>query len=132
MEDKLCGPECEKHGECNNGTCICDPGYGGLDCLVALCPKNCSGRGICEHDGRCRCNVGYGGEDCSKAVCLSDCSGHGTCNIDAKTGAGKCTCQLGLAGEHCNIPICHTKKCVNGYCVDGMCYCLKGFTGSSY
>ena len=26
------------HGKCNNGTCLCDPGFGGADCSEHSCP----------------------------------------------------------------------------------------------
>lgn len=33
--------------------------------LIATCPNNCAGHGICHHDGTCECNAGYLGADCS-------------------------------------------------------------------
>ena len=46
----------KKHGTCDSrtGTCICEPGWTGLDCGVKACPKKCSGHGRCE-GGKCKC-----------------------------------------------------------------------------
>ena len=45
---------------------LCYEHYAGDECELDVCPKNCSGRGICEA-GRCQCEVGRRGVDCSLA-----------------------------------------------------------------
>ena len=37
--------------------CECAEGFGGSDCSFRLCPKDCSGSGVC-HSGVCWCQKG--------------------------------------------------------------------------
>eukprot|EP01064_Diplonema_japonicum_P014975 TRINITY_DN22744_c0_g1_i1.p1 TRINITY_DN22744_c0_g1~~TRINITY_DN22744_c0_g1_i1.p1 ORF type:complete len:2269 (+),score=250.38 TRINITY_DN22744_c0_g1_i1:43-6849(+) len=97
------GGTCSGHGACNtnNGTCSCDPAWGGTACEL---PCNCNGNGVCVAlDPPCACEIGwalpdcstcedgYGGIDCSRRCRGSPfCGGHGTCNAMAS-----CTCNSG-------------------------------------
>lgn len=72
---------CNGHGICVGGTCVCVSGYQGKTCsdVVATsgnappttqaadsaCPAGCSGHGVCLADGSCACDPGFAGEDCS-------------------------------------------------------------------
>lgn len=48
---------------------------------VSLCPRGCSGRGVCDPQGRCQCQPGWGGPDCAQPHCATYCQAHGgTCN----------------------------------------------------
>ena len=42
--DKTCIADCNGHGRCKDGKCICDVGYSGPDCVIQgrfLHPKGC-------------------------------------------------------------------------------------------
>jgi len=79
--------------------CKCAAGWGGDGCGVKLCPRNCSGHGICAN-GTCVCGPMRQGVACEVPVagkvvedtlqslaflterwCPDDCSGHGRCAI---------------------------------------------------
>ena len=38
---RTCLYDCSNHGLCNNGTCLCSPGYKGRDCSVSDEPVPC-------------------------------------------------------------------------------------------
>ena len=46
---KACDPRCQKHGQCINGTCICQRGFNGRHCGLDACSNNCNNHGICEN-----------------------------------------------------------------------------------
>lgn len=46
-----CPHDCLGHRQCVDGHCVCEKGWGGINCEVELCPKNCSyniGQGMCN------------------------------------------------------------------------------------
>ncbi|XP_054283597.1 multiple epidermal growth factor-like domains protein 8 [Macrosteles quadrilineatus] len=62
-----CPANCSSHGTCLAHSCICESGWGGVDCSQPLCPDHCGvskGRGRCLL-GRCHCFTGYSGQACS-------------------------------------------------------------------
>eukprot|EP00750_Incisomonas_marina_P008119 INCI15248.1.p1 GENE.INCI15248.1~~INCI15248.1.p1 ORF type:complete len:2168 (-),score=185.95 INCI15248.1:165-6668(-) len=80
-------------------TCSCAAGWGGPDCSLKLCPRNCSGHGACV-DGACVCKPMRQGAACEVSVpprmaedmllslaflserwCPHNCSNHGRCAI---------------------------------------------------
>eukprot|EP00771_Trimastix_marina_P000786 gnl/Trimastix_PCT/1816.p1 GENE.gnl/Trimastix_PCT/1816~~gnl/Trimastix_PCT/1816.p1 ORF type:complete len:4918 (+),score=1318.73 gnl/Trimastix_PCT/1816:53-14806(+) len=69
----LCHPSChEGTGTCTYpNTCMCKPGWFLPDCSQFGCPKNCSGRGVCD-GGVCVCDEPYVGKDCSMVGALKD------------------------------------------------------------
>ncbi|RHZ20469.1 hypothetical protein DYB37_000447 [Aphanomyces astaci] len=92
-----------------DGSCSCNPGYGGSDCSLKDCPLNggveCNGRGTCDRRvGMCQCEAAYTGLSCSELLCPvvtndkslgEQCSGNGACN----GSSGTCTCANGYTGE---------------------------------
>ena len=71
------GAPCSGHGICvSTGSpghsqewCKCHAGFAGAACEkdlegVAICPRDCSGRGTCRA-GRCSCEPKFAGHDCS-------------------------------------------------------------------
>ena len=39
----------QEHGQCINGTCICQRGFNGRHCGLDACATNCNGHGVCEN-----------------------------------------------------------------------------------
>mmetsp|Transcript_12718 Transcript_12718/g.35938 ORF Transcript_12718/g.35938 Transcript_12718/m.35938 type:complete len:623 (-) Transcript_12718:27-1895(-) len=65
-----CPGDCSGHGQCVSGVgCVCDEGYGGIDCASVVCSAtSCNGRGSCRTfrnvSDMCVCDPGYAGSDC--------------------------------------------------------------------
>jgi hypothetical protein len=63
------GIPCSGQGTCNaDGTCACNPGFGGPECGVR-CPEGptgevCNGAGTCDAAGVCECAPGFSGASC--------------------------------------------------------------------
>ena len=123
---KLCPSDCSDHGQCVNGTCVCDAGYTGEDCgILNQCPNGCSGHGRCVM-AECQCDAAYTGDDCSWAAsCYNFCSGRGKCIDDA------CRCDKLYTGIDCSEPKCPNDCSGKGDCVKGVCICEPGFKGAS-
>ena len=133
-----CPSDCWGVGICDpfTGKCSCGLGFSGDDCGVGICPRNCSGNGVCVPGafsesaqafvaGGCECHRGYTGHDCALTRCPDDCSGHGRC-VD-----GTCACDRGYAGTTCGEAQCATPCFHGGACVGGgHCRCAKGFGGA--
>ncbi|XP_039208131.1 multiple epidermal growth factor-like domains protein 8 [Crotalus tigris] len=64
-----CRPSCHINQECQEGRCVCKPGYTGPSCKFQVCPGNCSaltGQGLCNRRlGLCICSDGFAGADCT-------------------------------------------------------------------
>ena len=126
---------CGLHGSCNGsgttfgtGTCICGPGFAGVDCAT--------------------CSINYWGPNCVKC---DSCSGHGTCDGSGTTsGTGSCicdasdttsfdgaqcnTCSPGFYGASCTkcTAACGTHgKCSDGVDGDGSCKCDLGWSDAT-
>ena len=99
--DKQCGG----HGECSQGTCYCDRGWGGDNCENIECLNNCNGpkHGKCIA-GVCKCKDNWMTEDCSKPVCPEGCSGHGSCQCNDTEC--KWHCKFKWRGSSCGEPGC--------------------------
>ncbi|XP_044074977.1 tenascin-N isoform X2 [Siniperca chuatsi] len=115
---------CSGHGTYQHDTCscLCNPGWEGLDCSVSSCPNECNDNGRCV-DGKCVCHQGYTGDDCSQLMCPDNCNDKGHC-VD-----GKCVCFPHFTGEVCSVQKCPNDCIGNGQCVDGQCICEEGFYG---
>lgn len=63
---------CPGNRECRAGSCVCRPGFVGIDCDIEICPNNCSAgvrKNVCDKEyGHCVCVPGYGGKDCSVKI----------------------------------------------------------------
>ncbi|UJR35679.1 hypothetical protein I4U23_028429 [Adineta vaga] len=123
--ERLCLNNCNNHGICQQGICICQPSYTGTDCSIAQCTDLCSGHGVVEH-GQCRCQEGWHGSECQLMLnqCeIANCNNRGTCI------AGKCVCQNGYQGNFCEQISCTNVNCSNhGICIEGKCRCFHGYT----
>ncbi|XP_015786366.1 teneurin-m-like isoform X2 [Tetranychus urticae] len=121
-----CPNNCNGHGKCHQGKCLCFPGFIGHDCVDSVCPILCSGHGRFL-GGRCHCEIGWKGSECNirSSDCeVSDCNGHGRCNN------GVCHCLPGFKGENCETADCLDPSCSShGACIDGTCWCKMGWKG---
>ncbi|XP_060763360.1 tenascin isoform X2 [Neoarius graeffei] len=117
-------PYCNGHGNYSIETCscVCEPGWKGLNCSEAECPGFCQDQGHCV-DGKCICFEGFGGEDCGIELCPVDCGEYGQC-ID-----GACICAEGYMGEDCSMTNCLNNCLGRGRCVDDECLCNEPWTG---
>ena len=83
--------------------CACEPGFGGENCEERLCPRGCSGHGVCDgNTGVCACEPGFDHRpDCApeEGGCGDGCV-HGACV------AGACVCEPGWRGERCDHLSC--------------------------
>lgn len=99
---------CNGHGQCVMGRCVCDSQWTGESCDVVKCKENnCSSNGVCSEQDGCLCFSGWRGDNCSEACppglygvncsreCL--CLNGGTCN----RLNGECSCSLGWTGLYC-------------------------------
>ncbi|EKX35713.1 hypothetical protein GUITHDRAFT_46501, partial [Guillardia theta CCMP2712] len=79
-----CPNDCNGHGTCEWGFCICDAGFKAVDCSELSCPQaqcsfsysdhwltclECHNHGLCNTSGFCLCNQGWGGESCQLISC---------------------------------------------------------------
>ncbi|CAL1535782.1 unnamed protein product, partial [Lymnaea stagnalis] len=65
-----CPDQCHGNQICVDGNCVCKEGYWGQNCILPVCPFNCSealGRGYCLN-GICICNSGFGGPHCAEKI----------------------------------------------------------------
>ncbi|CAF4186911.1 unnamed protein product [Rotaria sp. Silwood2] len=125
--ERTCLNNCNNHGICQHGICICYPSYTGSDCSVAQCTDLCSEHGVIEH-GQCRCQEGWHGAECqlmSNQCEISNCNNQGTCI------SGQCVCQSGYQGKFCEQISCQNVNCSNhGICIEGQCRCFHGYTNN--
>ena len=154
--DAPLGLVCSGHGECVDGTCVCERGYTSADCSRRACENDCSGHGHCAADGACSCHSGWFGPDCALPSCFRNCSGHGACEAtsaawlgSAAAPQGLCKCDPGWHGVGCELRSCPGSTsadggvaCGSGGCVEcsghgtcntgtGACECAAPWSGES-
>ncbi|XP_026322892.1 attractin [Hyposmocoma kahamanoa] len=64
---------CSNHGECDDGTCRCEPYWTGVACDQPLCPDDCNaayGAGSCTSRG-CECTPSRTGADCGRDTAVA-------------------------------------------------------------
>ncbi|XP_042151522.1 tenascin-X-like isoform X3 [Oncorhynchus tshawytscha] len=121
-EGEECPNECSDQGRCEDGKCVCFPGFSGPDCSLSDCPGNCNDKGKCVN-GQCVCDPGFTGPDCSSESCPGNCNNKGRCEN------GQCVCNTGFTGLDCSTKACPGNCNNKGQCVNGKCVCKTGFTG---
>ncbi|XP_021427695.2 tenascin isoform X2 [Oncorhynchus mykiss] len=121
-EGDECPNECSDQGRCEDGKCVCFPGFSGPDCSLSDCPGNCNDKGTCVN-GQCVCDPGFTGPDCSSESCPGNCNNKGRCEN------GKCVCNTGFTGPDCSTKACPGNCNNKGRCENGKCVCNTGFTG---
>ncbi|XP_029591377.1 tenascin-X isoform X1 [Salmo trutta] len=121
-EGDECPNECSDQGRCEDGKCVCFPGFSGPDCSLSDCPGNCNDKGTCVN-GQCVCDPGFTGPDCSSESCPGNCNNKGRCVN------GQCVCDPGFTGPDCSSESCPGNCNNKGRCLNGQCVCDPGFTG---
>ena len=129
----MCSPACVR-GFCYDGRCVCDRGFGGPACNLAVddfCPMSCSGHGSCTANGTCICMPPFTGGACDRTSslhCPNACSSRGRCKHD-----GRCACDQGFeAAADCSVAssdACPSSCSAHGVCVGHTCVCAAGFGG---
>ncbi|XP_023172973.1 integrin beta-nu isoform X2 [Drosophila hydei] len=102
--ESLSSDVCSNHGECECGSCICDPGYMGNFCECLECIDCDEDRAEC-YCGQCVCKYGWSGTQCNCKESTDECTGptgeicsdRGTCEC------GACNCQEPYLGVFCEI-----------------------------
>lgn len=157
----LNGLPCSGHGKCfngtsGNGTCSCDPFYGGQYCELG-CPNNGCGYGLngtCNHgifgNGTCSCFGNLAPPNCS--TCLAQftgpmcsvscaplirdgniCSDNGVCIVGLDGVSAVCSCSSGYYGVYCQLKCTGDPPCSgHGNCSSTtapVCTCFRGWDG---
>ncbi|EPY85409.1 tenascin-X [Camelus ferus] len=135
---RTCPRGCSQKGRCEDGRCVCDPGYTGDDCGSRSCPWDCGEGGRCCLEGRCVCDDGYEGEDCGDGRCVGEDCGQeeppasacpGGCGPRELCREGQCVCVEGFRGPDCAIQTCPGDCRGRGECQEGRCICQDGYAG---
>ncbi|KAI0984720.1 hypothetical protein GJ496_003179 [Pomphorhynchus laevis] len=113
--EEICRPK-STYTCSENGSIICNEGWKGPLCRIAICKNNCSGndRFKCVAPDKCKCIHGWTGDNCETCIRSSLCA-HGFC-----TRPFGCICRPGWTGSHCNIAEFAFKLPTNN------CSCLNG------
>ncbi|KAL4240085.1 Coagulation factor 5/8 C-terminal domain [Mactra antiquata] len=140
--------QCGENGTCvKQGTCLCQPGYTGVDCSVEIECSNslCNYHGYCifgQNGHTCICEQDYTGETCNMLT-YNNCN-NTPCNIEHTIeciddiDTYTCICHTGWQGINCDeaVEICYDGLCDNnGSCSDDghsyICICTQGFAGQN-
>lgn len=142
--------DCTLHEYCDEGSCLCLPGYSGVTCEIEnswQCfgidkndPIVCNGHGTCSAIDTCDCYETYSGIECENWFCWgvsndddeNVCYGHGTC-----LSTDNCECEPNYTSVECDIWSCwevpkyENDVCSgNGVCEDyNNCVCDPGYLG---
>ncbi|EYE99659.1 putative ATP-dependent permease ADP1 [Aspergillus ruber CBS 135680] len=84
--------QCSQFAACDGstGSCICPPGFGGLDCSEPVCGSLADSNRPLRKDKYCKCDDGWGGINCN--VCQTD----DACNVLMPEGEGGVCYQQGV------------------------------------
>ena len=97
--------DCSKRGLCINNNCVCDQGYGGIQCEdgESLSPRlSISATTVCDTDTA-------GGTKCGSTYCMNG----GVCEDDI------CICPKGFTGATCSLELCESISIYTVYSMHG-------------
>ncbi|CAH8484662.1 unnamed protein product [Heterobilharzia americana] len=139
----LCeGVQCGEQAFCQDGACVCTPGYTGdpvVKCYEerdACSGVQCHSKAECQN-GHCRCLNGYEGDGFSYCYAMQDdpCA-NVKCHENAECIRGECRCLSGYQGDgkrYCDPvqqELCAGVQCHRfGQCYENRCYCSHGYVG---
>jgi len=123
---------CKNKGVCQDGKCLCEPGYFGELCEYKHCQSTCGSelqRGSCNHkQGKCECYLGFEGDNC-ELVCENCKNYKQPCNGKGVIVEEECQCLPGFCGKFCENAC---NDCSGHGVFDGeFCKCDKGFEGAN-
>ncbi|CAH8461766.1 unnamed protein product [Schistosoma turkestanicum] len=143
----LCdGVQCGEQAFCQDGACVCTPGYTGdpvVKCYeeTELCAGvQCHRFGQC-YENRCYCSHGYVGDGVNfcDARTNDPCDGV-RCAANGRCQDGRCVCDHGFTGDGYNecrvaegVSLCGNVQCHQyATCERGQCRCIAGYDGDGY
>lgn len=143
----LCeGVQCGEQAFCQDGACVCTPGYTGdpvVKCYEEreLCAGvQCHRFGQC-YENRCYCSHGYVGDGVNfcDARANDPCDGV-RCAANGRCQDGRCVCDPGYTGDGYNecreaegVNLCGNVQCHQyATCDRGQCRCVTGYDGDGY
>ncbi|CAH8480953.1 unnamed protein product [Schistosoma curassoni] len=143
----LCeGIQCGEQAFCQDGACVCTPGYTGdpvVKCYEEreLCAGvQCHRFGQC-YENRCYCSHGYVGDGVNfcDAHANDPCDGV-RCAANGRCQDGRCVCDPGYTGDGYNecreaegVKLCGNVQCHQyATCDRGQCRCVTGYDGDGY
>ncbi|CAH8482959.1 unnamed protein product [Schistosoma haematobium] len=143
----LCeGIQCGEQAFCQDGACVCTPGYTGdpvVKCYEEreLCAGvQCHRFGQC-YENRCYCSHGYVGDGVNfcDARANDPCDGV-RCAANGRCQDGRCVCDPGYTGDGYNecreaegVKLCGNVQCHQyATCDRGQCRCVTGYDGDGY
>ena len=93
--------QCAQFAACDGstGSCICPPGFGGLDCSEPVCGSLANPNRPMRHDKYCHCDDGWDGINCN--VCQTD----DACNAMMPDGEGGVCYKAGVTVQE-NFQMC--------------------------
>lgn len=104
LQDPCQSVLCKNGGHCDEGTCICPPGYSGPNCEnFDPChnKNNCKNGGTCVN-GQCECPPGYSGPNCEN---YDPCHNKDYCKNGGACLNGQCECPPGFTGLRCETAV---------------------------
>ncbi|CAH8829845.1 unnamed protein product [Trichobilharzia szidati] len=142
----LCeGVQCGEQAFCQDGACVCTPGYTGdpvIKCYEEreLCAGvQCHRFGQC-YENRCYCSHGYVGDGVNFCDARTEdpCEGI-RCANNGRCQDGQCVCNPGYEGDGYNecrtteVDLCANIRCHQyARCDRGQCRCMDGYEGDGY
>ncbi|TNJ30204.1 High cysteine membrane protein [Giardia muris] len=104
---------CNGHGSCENGACVCNPGFEGVYCELAT-TSTAPNYDYCNYGGElhgnvCQCRENYSGARCETFTCTrnTDCFNGGICYRENLFKGSYCVCPKGFSGADCNVMSCN-------------------------
>ena len=124
----VCTQICENGASCvGPDTCLCQPGWSGIDCTIPSCASNsCGVNNVCVAPDTCACKPGYSGANCDKPLCSKACLNGGGC-----TAPDTCSCIDGWFDPQCSTPVCSVTCANGGNCTaPNTCACPREWTNN--